>query len=151
MTICVLIFAICFLYGQDQDTKTPTSGMKLELDGSAVDWDGSGILQESGGRGIKIPGYNTIYFPAHTLTVPITLYNPEGNICYFVFELYIGEKEEPVYTSGYVEPGKAVTQIHLLEKLSAGDYLLQIKINTYNLQTKTAMNSAVVKTDLIVR
>lgn len=46
---------------------------------------------ESSGEavGIKIPGYPSISLPANQQDVEVALLNPEGNPCYFTFELVL--------------------------------------------------------------
>ena len=101
-------------------------------------------------EGIAIPGYSTICFPEGEKRVEITLYNPEKNNCLFGFELYIDGKENPIATTGLVEPGKAVQNVELNEPLQAGNYKLKIKVNTYTIDTKSKLNNAIVYTDLQV-
>lgn len=124
-------------------------GMSLQVDADATAWDDSAVAV-SAGEGIRIPGYGTVYFPKNSTEVQLTLYNPKENNCYFIFELCLEGEEQPLYTSGYVEPGKAITQFSLNEGLDAGTYSLYIKIRPYDMQTQMLLNNAVVKTQLIV-
>ncbi len=124
-------------------------GISLQADANAEEWDDSAV-RISAGEGIRIPGYGVIYFPQNSTEVQLTLYNPKENDCYFIFELNLEGEEEPIYASGYVEPGKAITQLSLSRVLSAGTYTLYIKVKPYDMQTQTLLNNAVVKTKLIV-
>lgn len=55
--------------------------------------------------GIKIPGYPSISLPADKQDAEVALLNPEGNPCYFTFELVLTDTDEVLYTSKQVEPG----------------------------------------------
>lgn len=104
------------------------------------------------GTGIKIPGYPSITLPSDTTEVSVALLNPEGNPCYFAFELVLKDSGETLYTSKLVPPGQAITRITLARALPAGEYDAVIKISTASLEDGvTAMNGANVETVLIVR
>lgn len=114
---------------------------------------GASDIEDGGGQavgGIKIPGYDSVVFPAGEKHVQLTLINPEGNDCLFVYELYIEGIEEPVYTSGLIEPGKAVREIDLLVSLEAGEYTMNMRVNTYSLEERTPLNGALVTVPLMV-
>ncbi len=100
---------------------------------------------------IKIPGYETIVFHADETQQEITLYNPAENSCFFCFTLFIGEEETPIYESALVEPGNAIRKITLNRPLSAGDYQLNIHIDTYDITTNQPLNSAISSAELSVR
>ena len=97
---------------------------------------------------IKIPGYDTITIPANTKDVKITLPNPEGNKCYFKFELIVNN--ESIYTSKLVQPGQAIAQLELTKKLDRGEYDLIIKVSPYSLEDKASLIGAEVKANLNV-
>ena len=54
--------------------------------------------------GIRIPGYPTITIEADKKDVQMNLMNPEGNPCYFTFEIVLNDTDETIYTSKMVEP-----------------------------------------------
>lgn len=60
--------------------------------------------------------------------------NPEGNPCYFTFEIVLTETAETIYTSKMVEPGKAITEVELTRALEPGEYLAVLKITTASLE-----------------
>ena len=122
------------------------AGLTFQPDANAADWT-SAPSQDSG---IQIPGYGEIYFPANSKDVSMTLYNPEANSCNFVFSLYLGDEQTPIYTSGAIAPGKAVTQFTLNEPLEEGSYTLRIQIDTYDLDTQLPLNNAILTTQLTV-
>lgn len=133
--------------------ETPQTGTP-DIDPGAADWNGvkPPDKSESGpAQGIAIPGYPSIGLAAGTKDVRVTLLNPEGNPCYFTFELVLKDTGESLYTSKLVPPGKAVTNITLSRTLEPGDYDATIKITTSSLTDQTAMNGANVETVLIVK
>lgn len=101
-------------------------------------------------EGIRIPGYPTITIPSGQTEVSMNLMNPEGNPCYFTFELVLTEENETIYLSQMVEPGKAITDVTLTRALDKGEYPAVLKITTASLSDGTAMNGANVETILVV-
>lgn len=138
-------------FGKGPDT-SHTGGP--DIDPGAEDWTGSKLPDKSGSgaaQGIAIPGYPSIGLPANTKDVQVALLNPEGNPCYFTFELVLKDGNESLYTSKLVPPGKAVTNITLSRALESGDYPATIKITTSSLEDQSSMNGANVETVLIVK
>ena len=109
--------------------------------------------ENAGGEssGIKIPGYPSITLPADTETVSVALLNPEGNPCYFTFEIALNDTGEVLYTSKLVPPGQAIYEITLSRPLTAGEYNAVIRISTTSLADGSAMNGANVETVLVVQ
>lgn len=136
-------------FGADPDD--PAS-YNPDIDPNASEWKGQ-QPQDKGGAavGIKIPGYSSITLPKDTETVTVALLNPEGNPCYFTFELVLKDTGETLYKSKLVPPGQAITSITLSRPLSAGEYNATIKISTTSLTDGNAMNGANVETVLIVK
>lgn len=131
---------------------TPTE--ELEIDENAGDWNGQTLpdkTDDAPAVGIKIPGYPSITLPKDQKTVNVALLNPEGNPCYFTFEIVLKETGESLYKSKLVPPGKVITEITMARALSAGQYEATIKISTTSLEDGSAMNGANVETVLIVK
>lgn len=131
----------------------PTSQVgNPDIDPNAGDYTGNQPEDKGGeAKGIKIPGYPSIALPANTKDVKVALLNPEGNSCYFKFELVLDDTNEVLYTSKLVPPGKAITNITLSRALAAGEYDATIRITTTSIQDNSAMNGANVETKLIVQ
>jgi len=132
----------------------PAAAFSPQLDPSAQQWTGEQLPDKSEKKeavGIKIPGYPSISLPADTTDVTVALLNPEGNPCYFTFELALNDPEEVLYTSGMVAPGQVISQISLARPLAAGEYDATIRITTASLEDGSAMNGANVVTRLIVK
>ena len=100
---------------------------------------------------IRIPGYPRITIQADTRDVTMNLINPEGNPCYFTFEIVLTDENETIYVSELVEPGKAITNVKLSRALEKGEYPAIIKITTTSLEGGTEMNGANVETVLVVQ
>ena len=144
-------------FGQDP-TITPSPSQNQngtpDIDPDAGDWNGAQLpdkTEDAPAVGIKIPGYPSISLPKGQETVSVALVNPEGNPCYFTFELILKDTGESLYESKLVPPGKAVTQITMSRALEAGEYNAIIKITTTSLTDGSAMNGANVETLLIVK
>lgn len=122
------------------------------IDPNAQAWTGQ-PLEDAGGAssGIQIPGYPSISLPADTREVAVALLNPEGNPCYFTFELALRDSGEVLYTSQLVPPGQAIYEITLSRPLEAGEYDAVIRISTTSLEDGSPMNGANVETVLTVQ
>ena len=123
----------------------------FDIDPAAQAWQSS-LPEDAGGaqEGIKIPGYPSIALPAGEREVSVSLVNPEGNPCYFTFELALKDTDEVLYTSRLVPPGQAVYEITLSRALEAGEYDAVLRISTTSLTDGSEMNGANVETRLIV-
>lgn len=130
-----------------------SSEFSPDLDPNAQDWGEDKTEEESEGEstGIQIPGYPSITIPADETEVTMALVNPEGNPCYFTFELVLKDTDEVLYTSKMVAPGQMITDITLSRALSAGEYNAVIRISTASLEDGSAMNGANMETTLIVQ
>ncbi len=127
---------------------------ELAIDPGAQKWDGLKLpdkTEDAPAVGIKIPGYPSITLAADQQTVNAALVNPEGNPCYFTFEIVLKDSGESIFQSKLVPPGQALTEITMSRALSAGEYEATIKITTTSLADGSAMNGANVETVLVVR
>ena len=138
-------------FGAQDDPPTSQTATP-DIDPDAQDWTGQ-QPENAGGEssGIKIPGYPSITLPADTETVSVALLNPEGNPCYFTFEIALNDTGEVLYTSKLVPPGQAIYEITLSRPLTAGEYNAVIRISTTSLADGSAMNRANVETVLVVQ
>ena len=154
--VALLIIAVgvgayfAYPYFNKPDDNKPSNGGGLVFDPNAKDYTGDDPEDKGGEQqGIKIPGYGTVTLPANKTDVKMVLLNPEGNPCYFTFELVVDG--ESYYTSGLVEPSKCIEDLKLTKPLKKGEYKAVLKVRTYSLdESKSPMNSSDVKFDLIV-
>lgn len=124
----------------------------IELDENAGEYTGEKPKDQSGEEvGIKIPGYPTITIAKDTEDVQMALMNPEGNPCYFKFELVLKDSGETIFESKYVKPGDCIYDVHLNKPLAEGEYPATIKISTISLDGETPLNGANVETVLIAK
>ena len=141
-------------FGDTPNGPSSSQNGNLDIDENAGDWNGGQLpdkTDDAPAEGIKIPGYPSITLPKDQKTVNVALLNPEGNPCYFTFELVLKDTGESLYKSKLVPPGKAITEITMSRALSAGEYNATIKITTTSLEDGSAMNGANVETVLIVK
>jgi len=131
-------------------SQTPMGGLSFMLDENAKEFTGSAPENRSGNTGgIKIPGYGTVTLPANMTNVKMILLNPEGNPCYFSFELVVDG--ETYYTSDMVPPSMCVEDLTLTKPLEKGEYTALLKIRTWSLdEGHHAMNGANVEFELKV-
>ena len=141
-------------FGNAPDGPSSSQTGNLDIDENAGDWNGQTVpdkTPDAPAAGIKIPGYPSITLPKDQKTVNVALLNPEGNPCYFTFEIVLKDTGESIYKSKLVPPGKAINEITMSRALSAGEYDATIKITTTSLADGSAMNGANVETVLIVK
>ena len=141
-------------FGDVPDGPSSSQTGDLDIDPGADDWNGEKLpdkTDDAPAAGIKIPGYPSITLPKDQKTVNVALLNPEGNPCYFTFEIVLKDTGESLYKSKLVPPGKAITEITMSKALPAGEYDATIKITTTSLEDGSAMNGANVETVLIVK
>ena len=87
--------------------------------------------QENEAKGIQVRGFTTWSIPANTSkNLSIPLENPEGNPCYFSFEILLSDSGEVIYSSDMVPPGEKISRINITREFDAGDYPATIKIKT---------------------
>ena len=82
-----------------------------------------------------------------TEKLPIRLQNPDGNHCYFTFQIAL-EDGSILYESNQVPPGKEIRYISINQPLEKGTYTAYITILTNELQTGASMNSAKTKINI---
>ena len=135
-----------------QPVQTSQPDTSVDIDPNAGDWTGSKPEdKQPSSKGIKIPGYPSITIAADSKNVTMALLNPEGNSCYFKFEIVLKDTGKTIFESKYVEPGKAITNVELTESLRAGEYPAVIKISTLSLDGKNPLNGANVETVLVAK
>ena len=121
-----------------------------DLDPDAEKYPYPGTTDVAEGQ-IAIPGYSNIIFAANSRNVKMILPNPDGNPCYFVFSLVLKETGETIYRSGMIPPGMAVTDLTLFRPLTAGEYQVEVRIETFSLDEKLSMNGATINATLTVK
>ena len=137
---------------ENAPVQTSQSDKSVDLDPNAGIYHGSKPEdKEPSAKCINIPGYPSITIAADSKNVTMALLNPEGNPCYFKFEIVLKDTNETIYESKYVEPGKAISDVELTKPLSAGEHPAIIKISTLSLDGKSPMNGANVETVLIAK
>ena len=120
----------------DKDSNSSTaesssSHSGIELDENAGQYTGEKPKDNGGAaEGIKIPGYPSITIAKDTEDVQMALMNPEGNPCYFKFELVLKDSGETIFESKYVKPGDCIYDVHLNKPLAEGEYPATIIIST---------------------
>lgn len=99
---------------------------------------------------IAIPCFEEIRLQAEQTAQSAYFYNPSGNNCYFTVSLFLDDTE--LYTSDMIAPSEEITEIELLQPLSAGVYYEGIiRYSCYDLDTMEKLNGADVVTRLEVK
>lgn len=145
-TIVILLIALLLLVGIYWYMK---SHERIEIDDNARKYEANIQRPEDWGEGrIAVPGYGEIQMEEDGEYLPVALYNPSENPCYFVFHVTVEGQE--LYKSKLVPPGEAITNAKLSKKISKGTHEVTIKIDTYDLSDgKTQMNGSEVKAKII--
>ena len=123
-----------------------------DLDESAIAYQMPGGVKNEESDEILVPGFGTITMDADSTTVHAALANPEGNPCYFKYQIRLSDTGEQIYESGWIEPGTAVTEWDISEELPEGEYPIHILVQTGSLEDyEEEMNQGVVNATLVVR
>ena len=136
------------------DDKAQEEQVSADIDPNAGDWDGTIPEAPKGdpnAESIELPGYPKIYIPAGQTDVDVAFSNPEGNPCYFTFQLVLKDSGEVLYESKQVPPGEAITTVALSKALDAGEYAAELRITTASIVDLSPMNGANMETVLDVR
>ena len=103
-------------------------------------------------RSVAVPGIGYVNAKAGDKKVQIGLYNPEGNPCYFQYEISLKDTGEVIYTSDdLIVPGTSVDTIELTRALDAGSYPALLKVRVLSLDTQEDMNGSEISFELRVK
>lgn len=125
-----------------------------DIDPNSDDWDGTIPDAPKGdptADSIAIPGYPQIYITPGQKDVDVAFANPEGNPCFFTFQLVLKDSQEVLYESKQVPPGEAIKTATLSRPLDAGEYAAVLKISTNSIADMSEMNGANMETTLKVQ
>lgn len=126
--LAVLVCTALFLGGIWFAQKDEVAG----LDKTAVSYHIDGV-ENTDEDSILLPGISVINVKENETHIETSLFNPEGNGCYFKYTVKLKDTGEALYTSGLIEPGKAVTEFDLNKKFQAGIYPVEINVETIDL------------------
>lgn len=77
------------------------------------------------------------------------LRNPEGNPCYFQFQIILDDTGEMIYESDLVPPGYAIAKFNLTHPLEAGTYAATVNYKTYSFDSEqNPLNGSRMKTTI---
>lgn len=115
------------------------------------------VVQITGGSkntqtdSIQLPGI-TIIEADTSGKVSTILYNPEGNPCYFKYNIVLNDNQESLFTSGLIPPGDGLNGFTLNQALAAGTYPVTLNINTTSTSDgNKPMNGGALKANLVVK
>ena len=103
-------------------------------------------------RNVSVPGLGYLNIPAGETAVNVNLYNPEGNPCYFQYEMILKDSGETLWKSDeLLSPGMQINQIELSHALETGTYPAVLKITILSLDDKTELNGSEIGFELRVK
>ena len=152
IALCAVVagLVIYMVVGKNNKNNNNDNAFTPSLDANAGD-SNSDKATTGSQQSIRIPGYPSITIAAGKEDVTMNLMNPEGNPCYFTFEIVLSDTGESIYKSAMVEPGKTISNGNLKHRLSSGEYKAVIKISTSSLIDGTTMNGANVETTIVAK
>nr|WP_294495241.1 hypothetical protein [uncultured Mediterraneibacter sp.] len=134
--------AVCLYFLRDRGPKLEETAVAYYLPNGQVNTDPSEIT---------MPGFETLYMNARTREVDTALPNPEGNPCYFTYQIIMADTGEELYSTDALEPGTAVRGFVMEKDLEPGSYDIEIRITTGQLDDYTEpMNSGTINAILEV-
>lgn len=154
-----LIFGVRYIV-QHRDELFPVSGtvQETESQGSVDQNIVAGDIElttvkkiQTAGRSIQCPGITSMNFKAGQTEQEFILRNPEGNPCYFKFQIVLDDTGEMIYESDLVPPGYAIAKFNLTHALEAGSYPATVNYVTYSFDAEQSpLNGTRMKTTINV-
>ena len=115
----------------------PLSALLLP-DGDAKPFTG---IEKENILSVVIPAYDTVTVEVDALNAEMMLLNPEGNQCYFSFEIVLQSAGETLYKSGLVAPACYIEKVTLDRELEKGEHEAILIIRTYAADSFTLLSS----------
>lgn len=126
-------------------------GNKIDLDEAAISYQMPNGMKNENPEEIMIPVFGELTMAEGTTEITAGFANPEGNPCYFKYSIVLKEENKVLYESKWIEPGTAVVELNVSEKLPKGNYPILIKIDTGTLEDpEVEMNSGKIESILKV-
>lgn len=124
---------------------------KVDLDKEAIAYQMPNGMKNENPNEIMIPVFSELTMKTGKNKVEAGLVNPEGNPCYFKYQIYLKEGNKLLYESKWLEPGTAIVEIEIKEKFEVGNYPITISVKTGSLKDpEVEMNGGEVETILKV-
>lgn len=124
---------------------------KIDLDEAAISYQMPNGMKNENPEEIMIPVFGELTMVEGTTEITAGFANPEGNPCYFKYSIVLKEENKVLYESKWIQPGTAVVELNVSEKLPKGSYPILIKIDTGTLEDPdVAMNGGEVESVLKV-
>ena len=145
IVLCAVILVLIFYH--PNRGQPPTN---LEADSDATTYDGNQDLpqRKEETKQIAIPGIESLVFIAGQTEQKVNFFNPDVNDC--LFRLTLSVDNEPIWQSGYIEPGKGYYTISLDNALEVGEYKATLLYECFK-SDGTTLNSANVAFPLYVQ
>jgi len=103
-------------------------------------------------RSVAVPGVGYLNATAGETLVPVNFFNPEGNPCYFRYEIVLADTGESLWKSEeLLPPGMKISQIELAKPLDAGNYAAVLKVIPLSLDQQQELNSSEIGFELRVK
>ncbi len=103
-------------------------------------------------RSVAVPGVGYLNATAGETLVPVNFFNPEGNPCYFRYEIVLADTGETLWKSDdLLTPGMKISQIELAKPLDAGNYAAVLKVIPLSLDQQQELNSSEIGFELRVK
>ena len=80
---------------------------------------------------VYFPNMDSLTVSVDTADARILLENPDGNGCYFIFEIILADAGEILYVSAPVSPGEKIESVRLTRQLEKGEYKATLNIRAY--------------------
>lgn len=98
---------------------------------------------------LVFPSYDDIKISEGDSKAYVALCNPSINKAKFKYTIKRMDTQETLLKTGYIQPGKAVTEIPMSKNLKVGEYPLLFEIRAFN-QSGKELNGTNLKLKLIV-
>lgn len=122
-----------------------------ELDKAAVAYQMPEGAKNTDPNLISMPGITEIIYIKESNKAITPLINPDGNECYFSYQIILRETDEVIYKSKSLKPGMALVDYAISKDLEVGEYEISILADARSLKDPdTAYNTGQINATLKV-
>lgn len=148
IAVVLIVLTICFVFLLNKCTGESPDNVMLPA-ASGEPWDRENVNgngnSEEGQAYISIPGYSKLF--ASQEKPDISLVNPSENTVYFQYAIYEGG--QLIHETELIEPGDML-RWDAYSVFESGEYAIEIKILTYDLDSQAGCNGATMPATLHV-
>ena len=151
MCTCIVSLAVGLMFITYSDNYLLTRNLTIEDTPTPLASFPMTAISGENNPNYLIPGFSSITIPAGVTGVKMTLPNPEGNSCWFSFEVVLADTGEVLYISELLPPAERIERITLTRELDQGEYKGLLTVRMYAMDIHNEFGAVKLPFDLIVK